>query len=134
MHCSGRAVQQWPDWSRNLAVALQGKSRGDVYAVNVLEEFCKQLALGLPSCRRIQRAAIDFVNAICEKLTHLVPRDPTNSKGSLGEVETLSDHPVIDWAVRHSNCFLTRERRTVRHASEISNDTTKDTCYLWEKQ
>ena len=42
MHYSGRAVQQWPDRSRNLAVALQSKSRGDVY---MLEEFCKQPAL-----------------------------------------------------------------------------------------
>ena len=53
MHYSGRAFQQWPDWSRNLAVALQSNSRGDVYAVNMLEEFSKQLALGRPSCRRI---------------------------------------------------------------------------------
>ena len=33
MHYSGRAVQQWTVWSRNLAVALQCKSRGGVYAV-----------------------------------------------------------------------------------------------------
>ena len=121
--------------SRNLAVALQGKSRGDMYAVNMLEEFCKQLALERPSCRRIWHAAIDVVNAIGEKLTHLVPRDPTNGKGSLGEVEMPTAHSVIDGAVRHSSCFLTRERRTVRqHSSEISNDTTKDKCYPWEKQ
>ena len=75
------------------------------------------------------------VNAICEKLTHLLPQDPTNGKGSLGEVEMPTDHPVIDWAVIHSNCFLKRERRTVRqHSLEISNDATKDTCYPWEKQ
>ena len=49
----GRAVQQWPDWSRNLAVALQSKSRGDMYADNMLEALCKQLALERPSCRRV---------------------------------------------------------------------------------
>ena len=134
MHCSGRAVQQWPDWSRNLAVALQGKSRGDVFAVkNARRVFASNSRL---NALLADGSAIDVVNAICEKLTHLVPGDPTNGKGSLGNVEMPTDHPVIDWAVRHSNCFLTRERRTARqHSSEISNDdATKDTRYPWEKQ
>ena len=78
MRYSGRAVQQWTDWSRNLAVALQGKSRGDMYAVNMLEEFCKQLSLERPSCRRIWHAAIDVVNAIGEK---------TDTSGTTGSNE-----------------------------------------------
>ena len=118
-----------PVWCRSLPVALQGKGRKEKCAVKMLEDFCQQVWLERAFLQTDpENAAIDNVNVVCEKLTHLVPRQSsTNSKGSQGEVErhhrsiegdalTLqaqvrekygfavpTDHPIFDWAVRHQH-------------------------------
>ena len=112
-------------WGRNLTVALQGKGRKDKYAVKMLEDFCRQLGFERAfSADRPRERSHRHVTAVCVKLTHFVPRESgTKSKGSQGEVEIerrrrehcehgsstsvawrlFSDHPTIDWAMRHGN-------------------------------
>ena len=76
-------------WNRSLAVALEGEGRNDKYAVEMLQDFCRKLVLERAFLlTNPESAAVDIVNATCEKLTQVVPRERAmKSRGLFGEVE-----------------------------------------------
>ena len=105
------------------------RPEGDRYAVKTLRNFCRQLVWERAFLQADpEHAAMDIVNAACEKLTNLVPKEsPTNQKDSQEElerhhkwlerdarslrtyvretcdIEVPTDHPIFVWAIRRGN-------------------------------
>ena len=71
-----------------------------MYAVKMPDGFCRQLGLERTFLQaEPETQPLTVANAVCGKRTHLLPREsPTNSKGSLGEVER--DHRSVEGDAR----------------------------------